>query len=232
MKRSLILTMMAFFLLGCAASSFFQATPTPTPLPALTATVPPTITPVPTATLVAAADLEAVDLSALPAHPEGYTWKILPEKGLAVLIPDGWFFKEETREELNMDGVYVTKENIDEVGRFSTGLSILVFKGFGNNEEAEQYEQDLLAYQASVDTTKEILDAWDYQSGDYTFHHLRIRAEYPHETEVNRNKIVHYSSLVAFNSVYWMVFESPESIWEETLQDYGVVLDYIVILGD
>lgn len=149
-----------------------------------------------------------------------------------MVIPDGWFFKEETRAEVNLDGVYVTKENIDEVGRFSTGLSVLIFKEFKSNEEAEQFAQKLMRQHANIETTKEILQAWDYETGGGTIHHLRIRAEYPYETEVNKNKVVHYSSLVANNSVYWSVFESPERLWEETVNNYGLVLDYIVVFGN
>lgn len=177
-------------------------------------------------------DLAAKYLSLVPQIPSGFAWKILPDKKLAVVLPDGWFFKEETRAELNLDGVYVTRENIDEVGRFSTGLSVLIFKDFKSKDEAEEFAQKLLRQHANQETTKEILKAWDHQSDGGTIHHLRIRAEYPQETEVNKNKIVHYSALVANNSVYWSVFESPENIWEETLKKYGLILDYIVIFGN
>jgi hypothetical protein len=196
-----------------------------------TATIEPTQTVVPTPIVTATPDLQAEYLSLVPEIPSGFEWKIVPEKDLAVVIPNGWFFKEETRTELNLDGVYVTKENIDEVGRFSTGLSVLIFKDFKNNDEAEQFAQKMLANHANLETTKEILKAWDYQSGSSTIHHLRIRAEYPYETEPNQNKIVHYSASIANNSLYWAVFESPESLWEETLKDYGIVLDYIVVFG-
>jgi len=170
--------------------------------------------------------------SLVPQIPSGFEWKILPDKNLAVVIPDGWFFKEETRAELKLDGVYVTKENIDEAGRFSTGLSILIFKDFASNNEASQFAQDLLAKQVNLETTKEILKAWDYKSGSAIIHHLRIRAEFPEETEVNRKKIIRYSTSIAHNSVYWLVFESPESLWEETVKNYGLVPHYVVLFGN
>lgn len=229
MKSALKIILMLVLLSSCSSMQLFQVTPTATPLPTQTAEIAPTNTTIPT--ISSTPDLVAEYLSLVPEIPSGFDWKILPEKNLAVVIPNGWFFKEETRAELNLDGVYVTKENIDEVGRFSTGLSVLIFKDFKNNDEAGQYAQELLARHANLETTKEILKAWDYQSGSSTIYHLRIRAEYPYETDVNKNKIVHYSASVANNSVYWAIFESPENSWEETVNNYGIVLDYIVVFG-
>lgn len=232
MKCLFQILVLSLFLSSCSSVQVFQPTPTATPLPAFAATITPTNTPVSTPIITPTPDLAAEYLSLVPQIPPGFEWKILIDKNLAVVIPDGWFFKEETRAEVNLDGVYVTKENIDEVGRFSTGLSVLIFKSFKSNEEAEQFAQKLLRQHANIETTKEILKAWDYETGSGTIHHLRIRAEYPYETEVNKNKVVHYSSLVANNSVYWSVFESPESLWEETVNNYGLVLDYIVVFGN
>jgi len=232
MKHLLKIVVLSLLLSSCSSIQLFQPTPTVTPSPTFTATIAPTNTPVPTFTVAPTPDLVAEYLSLVPQIPSGFEWKILPDKNLAVVIPDGWFFKEETRAELNLDGVYVTKENIDEVGRFSTGLSVLIFKDFKSNDEAEQFAQKMLRQHANLETTKEILKARDYESGASIIHHLRIRAEYPNETEVNKNKVVHYSALIANNSVYWAVFESPESLWEETVNDYGLVLDYIVVFSN
>ena len=231
MKHLLKIIILSLLVSGCSSMQLFQPTPTVTSLPTFTATIAPTNTPVPTSTIAPTPDLAAEYLSLVPQIPSGFEWKILPEKDLAVVIPEGWFFKEETLAELNLDAVYVTNENIDEVGRFSTGLSVFIFKDFKSNDEAEQFAQDLLVKHANLETTKEILKAWDNKSGSSIVHHLRVRAEYPNETEVNKNKTIHYSASIANNSVYWGVFESPESLWEETVNNYGIVLDYIVVFG-
>jgi len=232
MKHLLKIIVLSLLVSGCSSTQLFQPTLTATPLPTFTATIAPTNTTVSTSAVAPTPDLAAEYLSLVPQIPSGFEWKILADKNLAVVIPDGWFFKEETRAELNLDGVYVTKENIDEVGRFSTGLSVLIFKDFASNDEAEQFAQDLLVKHANLETTKEVLKAWDHESGISVIHHLRIRAEFPNETEVNKNKIIHYSASIANNSVYWAVFESPESLWEETINNYGLVLDYIVVFSN
>ncbi|MBL8088751.1 MAG: hypothetical protein JNJ43_00375 [Anaerolineales bacterium] len=226
MKRLLQIVILSLLLTSCSSIKLLQPTST------FTATTAPTNTPIPTSTVVPTPDLLAEYSSLVPQIPSGFEWKILPEKNLAVVIPNGWFFKEETRAELNLDGVYVTKENIDEVGRFSTGLSVFIFKDFKSNDEAEQFSQSMLTQHANLETTKEILEAWDYQSGISTIHHLRIRAEFANETEENKSKVIHYSASVANNSLYWAVFETPENLWEETTNNYGLVLDYIVVFGN
>jgi hypothetical protein len=179
MKHILKIIFLSLFVSGCSGMQLFQPTPTATPLPTFTVTIAPTNTPVPESTVASSSDLAAEYLSLVPQIPSGFEWKILPDKNLAVVIPDGWFFKEETHAELNLDGVYVTKENIDETGRFSTGLSVLIFKDFNSNDEAEQFAQKMLIQHANMETTKEILKAWDHGSGTSIIHHLRIRAEYP-----------------------------------------------------
>lgn len=234
MKRASMFSLLALFLLSCSGLQLVQPTPTVPPSPTLTATVTPTYTPIPTftPTLTTTPDPAAKYLPLLPEIPSGFAWKIMPERKLAVLIPDGWFFKEETHDDLKLEAIYVSKENIDEVGRFSSGLTVFIFKDFENDDEAEQFGQDLLSKQTAMETTKEVLKTWDHKAGTFRIHHLRIRAEYPKETEENRKKIVHYMTLAANHSVYWAVFESPENLWEQTIEQYGLVLDYIIVFGD
>src|SRR5688572_7239160 len=109
MKNILKIMVLSLWVSGCSAMQLFQPTPTPTPQPTYTATIAPTHTAVPTSTVFPTPDLAAEYLALLPQIPAGFEWKILPEKDLAVVIPDGWFFKAETVAELNLDGVYVTQ---------------------------------------------------------------------------------------------------------------------------
>lgn len=227
-KESVIFALL-FLISACSQ----QPMPTATPLPTTTSTptVTPTKTPVPTATITPTQDVEAYYYSLLPEIPAGFEWKIITEEKIAVVIPDGWFFKKETREELKLDGFYVTRENIDEVGRFSTGLTVFIFKGFETEAEAEQFAIDFLRLHMELETTKEVINAWDYEAGAAVVHHLRIKAEYPYETEVNRNKTVQYSTVTVNKQVYVSIFECPDEIAEEIFSDYGLLLDYVIIFG-
>jgi hypothetical protein len=230
---AILITGLLLILPGCQSGKTIEPTltltPTITPIPtnAVIATEAPTITS--TLTFVKIDEY----LKLLPKDiPEGFSWKVIPQRGLAVLLPDGWFYKEEPQDDLKYDGVYVSKENIDETGRFSTGLSVFVFYGFNNKTETEEYARSLVAQQKNLETTKEIIKEWDYTTNTYTVHHLRIKAEYPYEDEINQNKIVQYSVMFTNDSVYWIVFESPASQWDQTIANYGILLDYVVFFFD
>lgn len=218
-------------LLACSSSNLFQ--PTATPIPTLTPTS--TITPIPTETSTPVAsstpDTLASYLPYLPQKPEGFKWRIVPEVKVAVLIPDDWYFKLEDRAELGLKGFYVTKENIDEVGRFSTGFTLFVYEDFVDDAEADKFSTDLLAYTYNAETTKNVIGAWDNTQNDITTHFLRIEAEYPYETEVNRSKIVHYFTFAKDKKVYYTIFESPTNIWEMVFNEIGIpILDNFVLL--
>ena len=63
----------------------------------------------------------------LPPAPSGYTWvKILEDQSdrCAVLKPQGWFFRQEHHDDT--DAYFITKEDIEKSGSFSTGLTLNV----------------------------------------------------------------------------------------------------------
>ena len=234
MKRTLLTIVSALLLCACSGLQMFQPTPTPTatptltPAPTLTPTPLPTLTPLPLPTRDEAVEI----LRLLPEKPQGFEWKIIADKKLAVLLPSGWFFKVESDKPQGVDGVYISKENIDETGRFSTGQSVLIYKNLKGVTDLDRFAKDLLIDLMHAPTTKETLKAWDYKTDQYTVHHLRVRAEYPNESGPDKNKIVQYSTIPANNAVYLVVFESPEEIWEQTIQEFGIMLDYVVIISE
>lgn len=126
----------------------------------------------------------------------------------------------------------MSKENIDVTGRFSTGMTIYVYKDFASSTAAREFADKLVATNKGLETTQEVLKEWDRNTSGFTIHHLRIRAEYPNETGADRNKIVQYSTLPFRKTVYLIVFESPDALWEKTIEKYGLVLDYVIVFGD
>lgn len=222
----------SIFLIACSGTAIFQ--PTATPVPTLTPTS--TITPIPTETstptISPTPDLLAYYLPILPSKPDGFEWKIVENIKVAVLIPEGWYFKEEKRTDLGLQGFYVTKENIEDTGRFSTGLTNYIFKDFTNHEEAEKYAIDLISSFINLETTKNVVDAWDYPTDKITAHHLRIEAEFSYETEINRYKTIHYITSAYENQVSLVILESPSSGWEEAFSIGGTIIDNLVLLID
>lgn len=231
MKHPLLAIFIAMTLSSCSTIPIFQP-PTSTPTLTLTPTQTATLTSTPTLvpTLTSTPDFVASRLNTLPRKPSGFEWKGVPELNLIVLIPNGWFFKSEDRKDLGLEGFYITKENIDEVGRFSTGLTVYIYRDFKDHDEAESFAKTLLVNTSQLSTTKNIIGGWDYNANAAIFHHLRIEGEFSNETENNKNKILHYISLAHKNTVYLVIFESPMSEWETTFNNIGqVILDRLVL---
>jgi hypothetical protein len=230
MKQTLKLIITTLLMAGCSGKLLPQ--PTSTPMLTSTATMQSTKTPVSTSIVTATPDLVAEYTAMLPSIPPGFEWKVMPDLKLAVLIPDGWYFKEETRTDSSFaGGVYVSQENIDNVGRYSIGQAVFMYPDENIDEDLEGFATGLLADLANASTTTKILDSWDYKADTYVVHHLRIEASYPYETEVNRNKTIQYSTLVFNDAVYLTIFESPTAHWEQVVKDYGILLDYVIVFG-
>ena len=211
---------------GCSA--FLKNQPTQSLTPTVIPTIIATETQTPTLTITPTSNPIEEYLHRLPLKPDGFEWKYVPEVSMAVLIPDGWFYKYEYRDDIEIDSFYVTKENIDEVGRFSTGVTVFVFS---DDPDPDSLSIQLLTVNATVDTTKRIIGSWDYDTGLGIIHHMEIESEFPYETEINQHKIIHYLSLSYNGKVFYCFFESPASIWEEMKKDYGAkILDNLAIL--
>jgi hypothetical protein len=62
-----------------------------------------------------------------PAPPDGFTWQLLKQIRARVPKPDGWHYKHARMN--GGEGFFISRENIDKHGSFSTGLSINLHKG-------------------------------------------------------------------------------------------------------
>jgi hypothetical protein len=255
MKARIILAFTALLLVSCTVTNYFKPTPTATPLPTATTIPTPTSTP----------DPMAEYYSLVPDIPDGFSWKLVKDMNVILLLPDGWYFSRKSCPVVNFFGdVYVQKEeiaqacisreNLEDVAKYSVGLSVLAFSGMEDPDTLALYmlqylmgstggdlfmynsdnldAQELKSDMANIHNTTKVLKGWDYTSGDYVVHHLRVEAEYPYGDEENKEKIVQYSSLVINDTVYLIIFETPKATWEEVTDQYGIILDYVLVLGD
>jgi hypothetical protein len=154
MKYRLMAVFLGFLLVSCSGTQINQTTPTPTP----TAIASLTNTPNPTVTITSTPDKVAEYMSVLPQAPSGFSWRVVPEFRLAVLVPDGWFFRQEDVFDINVAGaVYVTQEYFDGESDFSTGMAVVAYV----SDDPDVFAESLLADLANADTTTRILDSWD-----------------------------------------------------------------------
>jgi hypothetical protein len=162
----------------------------------------------------------------LPPSPSGFEWKILPENKLAFLIPDGWFFEQVN---FGTEEIYITKEKIDHYRRFSTGLKISVHKDFKSTTEAEQYSIDILDYYLNLDAEKEIVAEWDDQLSSFNVHHTRIKAGFPFASESNEYETVEIFAIPIDTWVYLFILQCPTELCEQTMDQYDILREHIVI---
>ena len=179
-------------------------TPTFTPLPTPT----PSQTPEPTAT-------HTPDPYAnLPEPPEGYDWVIAPESRVAFLSKEDWYYLEEFEGDSN--NYFVSQENINEIGYFSTGFSMFVFTRFDGNPL--EFAENFITYMAQQESTTEVLVTLNYEEGDLISYKIMIETEYdkPTYSEADRYKTLIYITLVNKTNdyVYLIIFESPTEDWE------------------
>ena len=138
-----------------------------------------------------------------PAPPAGFTWQEIPELKTALLKPDGWFYKRE--EQKGTLAYFITKENIDKNGRFQTGLTVNVFhlKKDSAVERGKEIIQRLAA-------TKHV-EAWAQDAGP--FQKFGCLAK---DTDSSGTIMIQTLTVAnpKTNTLYFLVFESPESDWD------------------
>lgn len=159
----------------------------------------------------------------LPPAPPGYSWRTIDDIQSAFLVPASWHFKEVRAK--GTRSYFITRENIDEQGRFESGLTInFVRKG-------EDF--DPVAYAAAfvlevVERNEVLEEPFEAGGGTLKGYGCRVRTV----TEAGP-LIMHY--LVIGNaktgSMFVMFFESPEHEWEKAWAIAEPIMT-LFVLGD
>jgi hypothetical protein len=253
---------------GCSGQNPLEPAQMATLLPSLAPTISPTNIPVQTQTPSPTNDPLTSYLPLLPKIPPGFTWKMVPDLDVIFSMPDGWFFNRQYCPVINfyettflpltdIEQACISKENPLEVGKYSTGQAVVVYKNIQNSDEFAKYILYVLAtspnfgllsrdtkentldfltkfppeiYIRDVHKTTKVVDSFDYKGATYITHHLRVEADYFNETGNNRSKIVQYSTSASKDKVYLMIFETPSADWAETMKDYSILLDYFIVI--
>ena len=101
-----------------------------------------------------------------PKAPAGFAWKNVASIKAAFLLPDKWFFKEELRKDVR--GIFLSKENIDQSGKFDTGLTINVFK---IKKDAPARARQYIAEQAQGG---DVVNLWEAENGVLKLYGVRL----------------------------------------------------------
>ena len=155
----------------------------------------------------------------LPTAPPGYAWQEIPEIKAAFLKPTGWHFKRESKK--GTLAYFITKEDIDKVGRFDTGLTINVIremKGRSAVEYAKSFVDRL--------TRDKRGEQWTRTSAPLVQFGCRYKASDARGTAKILTLMVANQKT---NTLYLFIFESPESDLDSASQTGEKIMDMLAI---
>lgn len=139
--------------------------------------------------------------------PVGYRRHASRDANVSVLVPDGWFVKEEASG--GTAALFVTKQDIDDTGRFDTGLSLNAIGGMRDKAgtEASDYAQAFLDAIEAKHTV--ILRRFSTRQGDARTFGVRVRND---ESGI----VVHYVLVAndAEDTLHLFFFEAPTAAWD------------------
>jgi hypothetical protein len=147
----------------------------------------------------------------LPDTPPGFTWVAVPGAATTLLRPDGWFVKTEDKN--GTISSFITLENIDEAGRYQTGLSFNFIRDISKKagQSARMYA---IAFVQEAQRTKDVIkEPWGNQL-DTGLLGVGIRFREP----VDGVPLLLHMYLIAddqADSIRLFIFESPEQGWDE-----------------
>lgn len=163
-----------------------------------------------------------------PAAPAGYEWQECPEIKGALLRPDGWFFKKET----GRDSIayFVSKENIDAAGEFTTGLTMNVLQNVDTimGSPPSIYAEELIAEAARSSDVRNA--PWTHRMGPFLSHGVVITTP-----DLVKGDFVTHMLAIANDrtgTMYLVTFESPVETWQSASQIADPMLKKLWIDSD
>ena len=153
-----------------------------------------------------------------PDPPVGFTWQEIPELKAALLRPDGWYYKRE--ESKGALAYFITKESIAKGGEFQTGLTVNVFRRRKDS---------------AVDTAKLYIDKvsaqyhaekWAKTVGPFEEFGCLSKVTDSTGTTVTQSLMVANPKT---NTLYLVIFESPESNWETAWAIGKQIMDQLAL---
>ena len=139
-----------------------------------------------------------------PPAPKGYAWKRIESVKASFLVPEGWHFKEETKD--GTRAFFITKEDIDKSGSFETGLSVNV-----QTLKKDPAQERAAAFVGEIATSHEVLDFWGTETGVMKGYACRVRRVSTEHPPLIIEVLAIGNSRT--NTLYLIFFESPEATW-------------------
>jgi hypothetical protein len=160
-----------------------------------------------------------------PPPPSGYSWKACRAAQGALLLPRGWFFREETKGDAG--ACFVSRESTAGGNRYNVGLLLRVLRdlpkktGLAPSRWASEYLKQ---------STREHAVVRQSQGPQGPFFAYRLESR---STLSPREKALHTYTLLIANdqtgTLFLVVAEAPESQWREAWRTLEPVLKMLLL---
>ncbi|MEI6221881.1 MAG: hypothetical protein WCP97_03870 [bacterium] len=221
---SLAISLTALLFTGCSNS---EVAPKTTTTPQRTASITPIISPIVSPTKgVKSLIGSPTAISKLTEAPAGYSWKYCLTSGSRFLLPDGWFFKEESNE----SGIacFISKESIELEKEYKTGFSINIVQDIPGKQgqSALEYVKGLTQAAQSKYSTSAPTKI-DSQGSPFSGYSLYIN-----DQQIQEGPITVYDLFMANDAkgtIFIITYEAPKSSWDEAWKIGQVILGKMVL---
>lgn len=158
--------------------------------------------------------------------PSGFTWKHFPEIKAAFLMPNGWYFKQDSGDGKN--AYFITLEDIDKQGAFLTGLSVNTVPNISKRtgQWAKKYAWSL-HQQIKKDTGVTIQEEWENPLPPFIVYGMRCEKKVNHSTTIVMHQLVIANEKT--DRLYIVLFESPKNFWDAAWRIGDVMMTQFVL---
>ena len=164
----------------------------------------------------------------LPQPPAGFTWVSANEIKGAFLKPEKWYFKRVKRG--NTQAYFITAENIDKEGYFTTGLTVNVVHDVSSSKKMDVSDY-AASYIMKASRHGEIIkDMWERSMGPFQSYGVVTRNKDARLGDYNTHHLV--ISNKRTGTIYILVFEAPAESWDEAIKTGNIILGKLMIDGN
>lgn len=161
----------------------------------------------------------------LPPAPKGYSWRWFESIKAGLLVPQGWFVKEENKG--GTRAFFITKESIEKGGRFKTGITLNVVQNSPKKTGSppSEYAKQFINKMVSTTQSSEVRSVGDgtYFKGYGGF----FRSRPPKEDIVVQYTLVLGNDKTG--TLYICTFESPEREWGTAWKLGSAIMDNLAL---
>ena len=171
----------------------------------------------------------AIVFAGVPAHlppaPKGYSWRWFESIKAGLLVPQGWFVKEESK--AGTHAFFITKKSIEKGSWFKTGFSLNVVQNSSKKTGVppSEYAKQFINKMASTTQSSEVRPV-----GDGT--HFKGYGGFFRSRPAKEEIVVQYTLTLGNDktgTLYICTFESPEREWSAAWKLGSAIIDNLAL---